>query len=273
MPMVDTVLKFPNKILSWDGDAKELPTKENQFIWVDTTARWKITDIAKFYQELQTMESAFGKLDQVIDSAVRTVIAGNYLREAVRNSDTINQIERDDALQTGGGDDEDELSKLTSVQTEYENIIKGREILSTEMLTAAKLITPQYGIEMIDIVVRQIRYSDRLTESVFSRMIKERNQQAQAYRSHGEGKKDELMGQLDNDQRRILSEAYATAEEIKGNADAESTGIYARAYERDPEFSEFWLKIESYRKTLPTFSKTITTDMEYFNYLYNPEGR
>ena len=140
------------------------------------------------------------------------------------------------------------------------------------MFAAAKIITPQYGIELIDIVIRQIRYSDDLTESVYNRMIAERNQKAQEFRSRGEGQKAFWLGKQDNEQRSILSEAYTEAETTKGNADREAASIYAKAYGVNEDFAIFWRSMESYRNTLKKFNKTLTTDMDYFRYLYDPEG-
>lgn len=279
MPVVDTVVKYPKKILSWDGDAQRVPTSENQFIWIDTTARWRITDPIKFYESVTTLEQGWSRLDDVIDSSVRTVIAENSLNEAVRNSNIINEIDRKDsttAIVDQGDDDStgiDELLKSTFTVTTYEEIEKGREVLSDAMYTAASKLTGQFGIELIDILIRQIRYSDDLTESVYNRMIKERRQIAEFYRSYGEGKKAEWLGKLDNERRSVLSGAYETSETIKGKADAEATRIYSDAYGNNAEFFEFWRSIESYKKILPNFRKTLTTDMDYFKYLYSAEGR
>jgi membrane protease subunit HflC len=134
-------------------------------------------------------------------------------------------------------------------------------------------MVPEYGIELIDVVTRQIRYSDELTQSVYARMIKERNQIAQAFRSDGEGKKAEWMGRMDNERRSILSAAYERAEIIRGTADAEATRIYADAYSRDRTFFDFWRAVESYRSIVPKFDKTLSTDLDYFKYLYSPTGR
>jgi len=131
-------------------------------------------------------------------------------------------------------------------------------------------MVPEYGIELIDVVTRQIRYSNELTQSVYARMIKERNQIAQAFRSEGEGRKAEWLGKMDNEKRSILSAAYNRAETIRGTADAEAARIYADAYNRDRTFFDFWRAVESYRSTLPQFEKTLSTDMEYFRYLYSP---
>jgi membrane protease subunit HflC len=151
--------------------------------------------------------------------------------------------------------------------------VKGRRQLAEEILARSRRVVPEYGIELIDVVTRQIRYSDELTQSVYARMIKERNQIAQEYRSEGEGKKAEWFGKTDNEQRSILSEAYAKAEKTRGDADAEATRIYAEAYNRDRNFFEFFRALESYKSTLPAMDKTMSTDMDYFRYLYSPDGR
>ncbi len=282
LPVIDNVVTYPRKILSWDGDAQRIPTRENQFIWVDTTARWRITDPELFYASVTTIDQGYSRLDDVVDSSVRTIIAENYLREAVRNSNRIMEIEREamgleEAEAVRAEEDEitidtDQLRQLTQVDETYDSVQKGRENLSDEMYGMAQEVIRSYGIELIDIIIRQIRYSDDLTESVYQRMITDRRQIAEAYRSFGEGLKSEWLGRLDNDQRRVLSEAYAEAEEIRGVADARAIEIYADAYERDEDFFEFWRTTESYKKVLPGIHKTLSTDMDYFNYIYNMHG-
>jgi membrane protease subunit HflC len=272
-PFVDIVNKYPKKILSWDGEKQRIPTKENQFIWVDATARWRIADLVKFYESVTSLDNAYGRLDDVIDSAVRTVISSNYLREAVRDSDEILKTKVVETFQTGDALGSSSLEELTISQTQYENIEKGRRVLSEEMIAIVESIVPEFGIEVIDIIPRQIKYSDELTDSVYQRMIKERNQIAQAFRSYGEGKKAEWLGKLENEKRSILSSAYAKSEALKGTADAEATKIYAEAYGKDPSFFEFWKAMESYKTTIPGLKKTLSTDMDYFKYLYSPKGR
>jgi modulator of FtsH protease HflC len=272
-PFIDGVVKYPKMVMPWDGDSQRIQTKENQFIWVDTTARWRISDPVKFYESIGTLESAYGRLGDVLDSAVRTIVAENYLREAVRDSNRLVGATSSETFQTGDVAGSAALEKLTQSQVTYEGIQKGRSVPFNEMLRAVQPIVPQFGIEVIDVIPRQIKYSDELTESVFNRMIKERNQIAQAFRSYGEGQKAELFGKLDNDKRRILSEAYTTAETTKGKADATAASIYADSYGRDPSFFDYWRAIESYRQTLPNFSKTLSTDLDYFKYLYGTRGR
>jgi membrane protease subunit HflC len=277
VPLLDKVNKYPKKVLSWDGEAQRLPTVENQFIWVDTTARWVISDPKKFYESVGTITQAQSRLDDVIDSEVRKIVSRNSLREAVRNSNVINEITRRDVYLAQAGDEEgaEEVSVSVAIFSEivYEEINKGRSVLSDDIFDGARQITPQYGIELIDIIIRQIKYSEDLTESVYNRMIKERNQIAQAFRSDGQGKKAAWIGQMERELRSIESNAYRTAEQIKGEADAKAAAIYSEAYRRNPEFYAFWKSIESYRKMLPKFNKTLTTDPDYFNYLYNMQGR
>lgn len=269
MPVVDNVVKYPKKILSWDGDAQRIPTKENQFIWVDTTARWKISDPLKFYETVNTVANGRSRLNDVLDSTIRTVISENYLNEAVRNSNQINEIKVEEQVQNVDNiEDAERLRNLTVTSTQQETIKIGREGLSQRMFEMASGFTEAYGITLIDIVIRQIRYSDDLTQSVYERMIKERNQIAEAYRSYGRGQLAQWQGKTENDQKTILSEAYAKSEEIKGIADAEAANIYSEAYEADPEFFQLWRSLESYKKTIPNLDKVLSTDMEYFDLMY-----
>lgn len=271
IPFIDQVTTYPKLVLSLDGDSQRIPTKENQFIIVDTTSRWKITSPAKFYQSFKTLDNAYNKLSDIIDSSTRTVITQNRLSEIVRSSNIINERT---AVQTDDKDEETkEIESLVNVNNVNESVSKGRNELCRQMTAEANKLVPEYGIELIDIVPRQIKYSDELTESVYNRMIKERNQVAQAYRSLGEGKKAEWMGKLENEKRTIQSEAYRKSEEIKGEADAKAARIYAEAYNKDPEFYNFWKSMESYKSTLKDSNATYSTNMDYFKYLYSPNGR
>ena len=270
IPFIDQVIMYPKLILSLDGDSQRIPTKENQFIIVDTTSRWQISDPAKFYQSFKTLDNAYNKLSDIIDSSTRTVITQNRLSEIVRSSNIIN--ERNNTDDQSKDEETKEIESLVNVNTTNESVQKGRNELCKIMTSEANKLVPEYGITLIDIVPRQIKYSDELTESVYNRMIKERNQIAQAYRSRGEGKKAEWMGKLENEKRKIESEAYKTAEEIKGSADAEAARIYANAYNKDPEFYNFLNSMESYKKTLKEYDATYSTNMDYFKYLYSAQG-
>lgn len=276
VPFLDTVTFYPARILSLEGDQARIPTRENQFIIVDTTSRWRISDPALFYQSFKTLDAAYNKLSDVIDSSTRTIITRNRLSEIVRSSNLINE-EKDNSGpgQLAGieGEETAEIEALVNVNSNNESVSKGRSALCQEMADDARKMVGEYGIELIDIVPRQIKYSDELTESVYNRMIKERNQVAQAYRSLGEGKKSEWLGKLENEKRTIESEAYRKSEETKGKADAEAAAIYTQAYTRDPKFYEFWKSLESYKNTMSGFDATYSTSMDYFKYLYGPDGK
>lgn len=270
MPLVDNVVKYSKKLQSWDGDAQRIPTKENQFIWVDATARWRITDPAKFYETVSTIENGKGRLNDIIDSTIRTVISENYLNEAVRTTNRINSIQVEETISNlESTEDAEKLRNLTITDSTQEPISIGREGLSNKILEIASSYTGAYGITLEDIVIRQIRYSDDLTESVYNRMIKERNQIAEAYRSYGRGQLATWQGKTENDKMVALSEAYAKSEEIKGQADAAATKIYADSYDADPEFFKFWTTLESYKTTLATMDKILSTEIEYFDFLYS----
>ncbi|HVP17980.1 MAG TPA: protease modulator HflC [Spirochaetia bacterium] len=276
VPFVESVVKYSKKVQSWDGDAQRIPTSENQFIWVDTTARWRIVDPKKFYESVGSMTQAQGRLDDVIDSEVRKIIAKNPLREAVRDSNVISQIKRTNAFASVAGSAEstqtlNNISTLAEIQ--YEPIMTGRRALSIEMLNEARTIMPQYGMELIDVLIRQIKYSDDLTPSVYDRMIKERNQIAQAFRSDGEGEKAKWLGRMTRELLQIQSDAERKAKEIKAKADAEALAIRNRAYSQDPEFADYWMALEEYKTLLPKFNKTLTTEADFYKYLYNKRGR
>lgn len=274
MPVVDTVTKYPKMLLSWDGEAQRIPTKENQFIWVDATARWRIADPARYYATVKTIEGGIARLNDVLDSTIRTVISENYLSDAVRSTNRINEISYEENIDSvENAEDRETLRSLTSTEMRYETINIGRDGLSDMMLKAAQPLTEHYGIELEDVIIRQIRYSDDLTESVYARMIKERSQIAEAYRSYGRGQLLSWQGRTQNDKMAILSEAYAESERIKGEADKQAAEIYQVSYSANPEFFRLWTTLESYRKTMPGLDKTLTTDAEYFNYLYSPSGQ
>ena len=274
-PFVENVVKFSKKVQSWDGDAQRIPTSENQFIFVDTTARWRISDAKKFYESVGSMTQAQGRMDDVIDSEVRKVISKNPLREAVRDSNVISQIKRNTSLASVAGSSETgALSTISALsENQFDNVTDGRRALSIQMRDEARTIMPQYGMELIDVVIRQIKYSDDLTQSVYDRMIKERNQIAQAFRSDGEGEKANLLGQTNNKLKQIQSEAERKAKEIKAKADAEALAIRNRAYSQDTDFADYWMALEEYKPILPKFNKTMTTDSDFYKYLYNKRGR
>ena len=266
IPFIDQLEVFPKKILSIDGDTKEIQTLDNLSIIADITARWKITDPKAFYKTFIKLDSCYNKLSDIIDSSCRTVITQNKLNEIVRSSNIINESEVTEVSE------DSEMTLQTDINS-TESIKIGRNVLCSQMLELSQKAVAGYGIEIIDIVPRQIKYTDSMTDSVYQRMVSERKQIAQKFRSSGEGKKAEWLGKLENEKRRIESESYTRAEKIKGDADAEAAKIYAEAYNKDPEFYTFWKSMESYKKTLKGYNATYSTKMDYFDYLYGVNGR
>ncbi len=273
VPFIDKVRKYSKKLQAWDGSPQVIPTKEKQFIFVDTTARWKISNADLFYQKANTVQSAQKLLDDIINSNVYKIITKNYLKEAVRNSQTFILDEDNFENETLS---ENELKKRKAEKKKKDAIrsdFKGREYLSNQMLVNSKKEISEYGIELIDVVIRQIKYSKELTESVHQRMIRERLQKAQLYRSQGQGEMNKILGKMERELREIRSEATKTAKEIKAEADAKSLAIRNKAYSKDKAFADFWMAMKQYEKLLPKMRKTLTTDADFFKYLYNKNGK
>ena len=258
IPVIRQANYFEKRILQWDGNPNQIPTKDKRYIWVDTTARWRISNPLKYLQSVGTSEiGAQALLDDIIDSVTRNHITNHDLVEIVRNSNRL--------IKEAGAVIESDISLAEEV---LEKIEVGRDALTRRILEGASRVMPQYGIELIDVRVKRINYVKEVQRKVFERMISERKRAAEKYRSEGQGKKAEIDGERGKELNGIQSEAYRIAEEIKGKADAEATNIYADAYNRDPEFYAFLKTLETYKDTIDKDTTAIvTTDMEYFKYI------
>lgn len=254
-PFIQQVHHFEKRILDWDGDANQIPTQDKKYIWVDTTARWKIVDALKFLQSVGNEMGAHSRLDDIINSATRDVITGHLLVEAVRNSDRILESK--------------ELGEDAIFADEaLEEIVVGRQQLARIILEKARVLAPQYGIEIIDVRIKRVNYVEDVRNKVYDRMISERKRAAEKYRSEGQGKSAEISGQVGKELKLITSEAYRQAQGIVGKADAEAINIYAQSYSLDSEFYSFLKTLETYRKTIDENSTIIlTTDSDYYKYL------
>nr|WP_303932993.1 protease modulator HflC [Treponema denticola] len=266
MPLIHTVNKYTAKLLRLDGDPQKILTLEKQYLRVDTTSRWRIVDVKKFYESLTTYDSAYSRLSDIVDSSVRDIISVNSLADVVRSSNIINESKTTEEFNLENA--EVDLGSLKTEKVNFPVIKKGRETLADEILAKANSQLGEFGLEVVDLIFKGIKYSDELENSVFSRMIKERNQIAGTFRSTGDGEKLKILGELENEKRTILSQAYAESERIKGDADAKAVAIYAESYGKSPEFYSFWKSMEIYKNSLPETEKILSTDMEYFQYLY-----
>ncbi|MBI4308871.1 MAG: protease modulator HflC [Candidatus Omnitrophica bacterium] len=239
IPFIQVANVFDKRLLAWDGDPNQIPTLDKRYIWVDTTARWRIVDALKFMQSVGTEAVAQARLDDLIDSATRDVISNLRLVEAVRNSDSI--IERMNNIKF----DSDDL-EMVVYDSELEPIKVGREELSRRIVKLAAENMADMGIELIDVRIKRITYVNEVLKKVYERMVSERKRAAEQYRSMGQGKKAEIEGRMAKDLEQIQSEAYKKAQEIQGKGDAEATRIYAQAYNQDPEFYSFLRTLEAY---------------------------
>lgn len=256
IPFIQKANYFEKRILEWDGYPNQIPTKDKKYIWVDTTARGRISDALKFMQSVGNEIGAHARLDDIIDSATRDFVTKNYLVEAVRNTNRIKQL---------GIQEREEKNQFSE---ELEQINIGREKLTRAILQEASKIAPQYGIAIVDVRIKRINYVPEVRRKVFERMISERKRAAEQYRSEGKGKTAEIEGKRHKELKQIQSEAYKIAEEIKGKAEAEAIKIYADAYNKDPEFYSFTKTLETYKNTVnEKTTLVLSTDTEYFEYM------
>jgi membrane protease subunit HflC len=262
IPFIQTLHRFEKRILIWDGSADQIPTADKKYIWLDTTARWRIIDPLLFYQSMGNITGAMGRLDDIIDSAARDVVSSHLLIEVVRNSNTIL-----DSISV-------DLEIEEDVKTVLKRIKLGREKLINEILVRASELVPQYGIKLLDVQIKRLKYTEDVQKKVFERMNSERQRIASKYRSEGEGKKAEIVGAKERELNKIQSEAYKRSQEIRGEADARATKIYADAYRQDPEFYSFLKTMEIYRQTVGKNSRAIlTTDSDIYRYLKRIHAR
>jgi len=257
IPFIQVPNSLPKNLLEWDGDPGQIPTKEKTYIWVDTFARWKIVDPKKFLETVKSLPSARGRLDDIIDPAVRNFITSYELIEAVRTTNR-----EMDIVEMGIDAKTQEKHKTTySISTGRDKITKG--IMKQAIPKLAK-----FGIELVDVKIKRINYVEEVRKSVYGRMIAERSQIAEKFRSEGQGEARKILGEKERDLKLITSEAYRKAQEIKGKADAEATILYAKAYGIDPEFYSFIKTLEIYNEALDKESSVVlSTDSEFFKYL------
>ncbi len=258
-PFVQQVNYFDKRILEWDGYPSEIPTKDKKFIWVDVTARWRITDPLKFLQTMRHEANAQSRLDDIIDGITRDHITRYEAPEIVRSSNRILELE----------------VKEEDISTEetFEKIEVGRDAITRQILEQARKIVSDYGIELVDVRIKRINYIESVQRRVFERMISERKRSAEKLRSEGQAFRAEIEGQKERELKRIYSEAYRKAQEIKGKADAEATRIYADAYSKDPEFFTFLSTLESYPKGLKGSRLILSTQSDFLTYLKSIESK
>lgn len=256
MPFIHEVNTFDKKIQIWDGEPNQIPTNDKTFVYLDVTARWRITDALKFMQAAKTEIGAQSLLDDTIDGTVRDMVNKNDLIEIIRSSDW----------------SEDTMSDTTrDIGTKP---IMGRDKIADLILKIAAEVTPQYGIELIDVMIKRVNYIESVRLKVYDRMISERKRIAAEKRSRGEGRKAEILGTVDRDLKEIVSGANREALVIKGEADAKATKIYGDTYSQDPDFYSFFKTLESYKKIIGNNTSLIlSSDSDLYQYMKDISGK
>jgi membrane protease subunit HflC len=255
VPFIQTANYFPKNLLDWDGDPGQIPTLDKTFIYVDAFARWKIVEPVKFFQTVNNPFNAIGRLNDIIDPAVRDFITSNRLIEVVRNSNR-----ELDTTEVGREDEQTQRRPSMVISIGRQNITEG-------ILKQAQPKLAQFGIELVDVKIKRINYVEEVRQSVYARMIAERKQIAEKFRSEGKGEAQKIRGDKERELKLITSEAYRVAQEIKGKADAESTKLYAEAFGVDPEFYSFVRTLEIYRESLDEKnSLVLSTEAEFLKY-------
>ncbi len=255
LPFVQDVNYFDKRIQIWDGDPNQIPTNDKTYVYLDVSARWRITDALQYMQAVKTESRAQSLLDDIIDGTVRDMVNKNDLIEIIRSSDW-------------------SLATMTNPRNNDSPPVHGRDGISNQILEAAAKVTPQYGIELLDVMFKRVNYIESVRLKVYDRMISERKRIAAERRSTGEGKKAEILGKVDRELKVITSEANRKASEIKGEADGTATKIYGDIYGQDPEFFSFYKTLESYSTVIgQNTSLILSADSDLFHYLQKAKGK
>ena len=262
VPFIQKVHRLDKRILNWDANPNQIPTKDKKYIWVDTTARWRIVDPLRFIQTVQNESGARSRLNGILEAATRDIVSNFNLVEAVRNSNTLfDQVAR---IKAESLKNEAQIGE-EEVIGEIEGITLGREKLSEMIIEKAREGLKEFGADIIDVQLRRIAYESSVESKVFERMISERQRIAQKIRSTGLGEQAKIRGKIGKDLQEIDSEAYRKAQTIRGNADGDAIRIYASAMNADPNFYQFTRTLEAYKKGIPGDTKLIlSTDSAFF---------
>lgn len=258
IPFIQHTQDFEKKILIWDGEPNQIPTNDKTFVYLDTTARWRIVDALQFLQAVKTEARAQSLLSDIIDGTVRDMVNKNDLIEIIRSSDW----------------SVDNMSENATPATIGRKPDNGRDAIADMVLEVASRVTPQYGIELIDVMFKRVNYIESVRLKVYDRMISERKRIAAEKRSMGEGEKAEILGTVERELKEIISGANKEALVIKGKADAEATRIYGEAFSQDPEFYSFQKTLESYNKVIGgNSSMVLSSDSDLYRYLNSVTGQ
>ncbi|MFL2989392.1 MAG: protease modulator HflC [Candidatus Neomarinimicrobiota bacterium] len=253
-PFLETANYFDKRFLAWDGEPKQVSTRDKRFININTYARWRISDPLQYAKSLSDESRAKNRIGSVLEGATQNAIAKHDLIELVRTTNRDYIVNNEDT--------NDQSSKEKTV------IKSGRDELTREILEIAKSSTSELGIEILDFQFKRINYVPEVRKKVYERMVSERKRIAEEFRSQGAGESARISGQKDRDLKEITSDAYRRSQEIKGKADAKAANIYAAAYNKDPAFYRFMRTMEIYGETLDKETiLVLSTEGDFLKYL------
>ena len=264
IPFIQDINRIDKRILEWDGNPSDMPTKDKLYIAVDMFARWRIVDPLAYFLRLRDERSALSRLDDILGSETRNAVAKHELIEIVRT--TKGRVPLKDPILTEGNDAYSNLSVGTLVP-----INKGRIQVEQEILKAAADKVKVFGVELLDIRFKRINYNASVEPKIYERMVSERRQIAERFRSEGNGEAARIRGNMTRDLDRIQSEAYRKVEEIRGEGDAKAAEIYANAYNQNPAAAKFYAftrTLDAYKSIMtPDTSLILSTDSDVFKLL------
>ena len=269
VPFIQDVNLIDKRILEWDGNPSDMPTKDKLYVSVDLFARWRIVDPLQYFLRLRDERSAQSRLDDVLGSETRNTVAKHELIEIIRT--TKGRVPLHDTLQADAGRELD-VGSLLPIQM-------GRKLVEQEIFKAAAEKVRVFGIELLDIRFKRINYNESVRPKIYDRMISERRQIAERFLSEGNGEAARIRGNRERDLNKIQSEAYRQVEEIRGVADAKATEIYAKAYNQSPqavEFYQFTRTMQSYKAIIAeNTTLVLSTDSDLFKFLkgMTPDGK
>jgi membrane protease subunit HflC len=261
VPFIQEVNAIDKRVLEWDGDPSDMPTKDKLYISVDLFARWQIVDPLQYFLRLRDERSAQSRLDDIFGSETRNAVAKHELIEIIRTTKDREPL-RDGQLTEA--ERQQNMGALVP-------IVKGRQVVEQEIFTAAAEKVGVFGIKLLDIRFKRINYNDSVRPKIYDRMISERRQIAERFLSEGNGDAARIRGNRVRDLNKIQSEAYRQVEEIRGLADAKASEIYALAYNQSPtavDFYEFTRTMQAYKAIVgDNTTLVLSTDSEVFRFL------
>jgi membrane protease subunit HflC len=273
-PFIQEVNRFEKRTLEWDGPATPMPTRDKLTIVVDAFARWRISDPLKYFQTLRDERSALSRLNDTVGNAIRSVVAQHDLVEVIR-TDKNRKVAKVEAGPVPVPSPVAPVAVPSPVAAATPGTLPkiqfGREALEKEVFDQASPSIERWGIKLLDVQFKRINYTHSVSEKIHERMISERVQIAESFRSDGAGEAAKIDGRREKELNQIESEAYRTIQELRGKADAQATEIYAKAYSTSPDapdFYQFLKTLETYKTTLGADTTLIlTTESDFFKYL------